>query len=324
MLISIVIPVHNSTVLQELANRIDKIFVELPGKDYELIFVDDGSSNPEVWLTLERLTRQRHPILALQLTRNFGQHAATLCGLKEARGDFIVTMDDDLQHRPEDLPKLLALTDWDIVVGQFDKKSHAFFKRLLSRAKGIVDWIAIGKPRDLQLTSYRLLSRTVVDGMLSIHTVHPFLPALMFHVSKNVIGVNVNHDPRSQGKSGYSLYKLLSLFSNLFLNNSSLLLRCVGQVGLLCAGMSLLGACIVVYRKLTYGIAVQGWASLFVSQLLIGGLLLFSFGVVGEYLIRILENSEMRPIYFVRRRRGEGGSKDEGHESPDERSFSNL
>ncbi len=300
--VSVVIPVYNSTVLEELATRIDAVFAGLPDTDYELIFVDDASPDPRVWPTLEELTRRFDPVRAIQLTRNFGQQPATLCGLAEARGDFVITMDDDLQHAPEDIPKLLALTDWDIVIGQFDRRRHNLFRRLTSRAKGYFDRIILGKPKGIQMSAFRMLSRTVVDGVLSIRTPHPFLPALMFHVSQNVTGARVGHSSRREGRSGYTLWKLIRVFSNLMINNSSLVLRLVGNLGILFAGISFLMAILVIYRKLVHGVSAQGWTSLLATQLLLGGLLLFSVGIVGEYLIRIIESSESKPTYFVRRR----------------------
>lgn len=303
-LASIVIPVYDSAVLEELADGIEEVFRGRPEDDYEIIFVDDHSPGPGVWPTLERLTRERKRVKAVQLTRNFGQQAATLCGLREARGEVVLTLDDDLQHDPRDIPRLLAHADRDIVIGQLGRKRHSLFKRSASRIKGLFDQILIGKPRDVQLSSFRLLGRTVVDGVLSIRTPNPFLPALMFHVSKDVVGVPVSHGARRGGRSGYTLRKLVRVFNNLLINNSSLVLRLVGSVGISCALVSFVLAALVVYKKLVHGVAVQGWASLFAALLLIGGLLLVSLGVVGEYLIRIIESSEGRPTYFVRRRLG--------------------
>lgn len=299
---SIVIPVYDSPVLEELEARIHAVFAGLPEVDYEVIFVDDASPDPRVWPTLEAIARRSGRVRAIQLTRNFGQQPATLCGLAAARGDCVITMDDDLQHAPEDIPKLLALQGWDIVLGQFDRKRHNLYRRLASRAKGYFDRIILGKPKGIQMSSFRMLSRTVVDGVLSIRTPHPFLPALMFHVSQNVTGVRVGHSPRREGRSGYTFWKLMRVFSHLLINNSSLVLRLVGNLGILFAGISFLMAGLVVYQKLAHSVSVRGWASLIATQLLIGGLLLFSVGIVGEYLIRIIESSERKPTYFVRRR----------------------
>jgi dolichol-phosphate mannosyltransferase/undecaprenyl-phosphate 4-deoxy-4-formamido-L-arabinose transferase len=210
-------------------------------------------------------------------------------------------MDDDLQHNPEDIPKFLALCDWDIVIGQFARKEHSPFKRGMSRLKGYFDWLIIGKPRHIQLSSYRMLNRTVIDGVLSIYTPNPFIPALMFRVTKRVTGVDVRHERRREGKSGYTLVKQIRLFSNLIINNSSIILRMLGNVGLAFAILSFCYAAFIVYRTFVHGYAVQGWSSLMVAVLLIGGLILFSVGIMGEYLIRIIETAETKPTYFVRR-----------------------
>lgn len=312
MRVSIVIPVYDSPVLEELADRIEAVFRDRPADDHEIVFVDDRSPDPRIWPTLERLARERQRVRAVQLTRNFGQQAATLCGLREARGEVVITMDDDLQHDPGDIPKLLAHADRDIVIGQFQRKRHSPFKRLTSRIKGRFDQILIGKPKGIQLSSFRLLGRTVVEGVLSIRTPNPFLPALMFHVSRDVIGVPVSHSTRQGGRSGYTLGKMFRLFSNLLINNSSLVLRLVGVMGITFAFLSFLLVALVVYNRLVHGTEVQGWTSLFAALLMIGGLLLVSLGVVGEYLIRIIESSERRPTFLVRRRLGSLFESDEG------------
>lgn len=303
MLISIVIPVYNSRVLEDLVARIDRVFAGR-SEDHEIIFVDDFSPDPAVWETLARLAAANPVVRALQLTRNFGQHAATLCGLREARGEFVITMDDDLEHSPEEIPRLLAMRDRDVVIGQFRAKQHSLATRASSRVKGIFDWLLLGKPRHIQLSSYRMLSRVVVEGMLTIRTAHPFIPALMLHVTRHLVGVEMEHGRRDRGRSSYTLAKRLRLFTDLIIHNSSVVLRLVGQLGLALSFFSLLIAAFIVYRKLVHGIAVVGWASLLTTQLLIGGLLLFSVGVVGEYLVRIIESSEAKPTYFVRRRAG--------------------
>lgn len=269
---------------------------------YEVIFVDDASPDPRVWPALEKLARERPHVRAIQLSRNFGQQAATLCGLSEARGDVVITIDDDLQHDPRDIPMLLAHSEHDIVIGQLGSKEHHLARRIASRVKGMFDRLIIGTPKGLQLSSFRLLSRTVVDGILSMRTPHPFLPALMFYVSRDVVGVPVSHSRRVAGQSGYTFRKLLRLFSNLMINNSSMLLRAAAYTGMVLAVVSFSLAGLVTYEKLAHGIAVQGWTSLFAALMLIGGLLLVSVGIVGEYLIRIIETSEAKPTYFVRQR----------------------
>jgi glycosyltransferase involved in cell wall biosynthesis len=300
-LVSVVIPVYNAPDLAQLVDRIERAFEDRRDQ-CEIILVDDASPDGRVWSTIERISAERGNVRGVQLTRNFGQQAATLCGLREARGEIVITMDDDLQHDPADIRVLLDHPRHDIVIGQFERREHHWFRRVASSLKARFDEIVIGKPKGLRLTSFRLLQRTVVDGVLTIRTPNPFLPALMFHVSNDVSGVTVNHRRRAAGRSGYTFRKLFRVFSNLVINNSSILLRTAAWSGMIFAFGSFTLAAIVIYRKLASGIAVEGWASLFAGMMLIGGLILISIGIVGEYLIRIIESSEARPTYFVRRR----------------------
>jgi dolichol-phosphate mannosyltransferase/undecaprenyl-phosphate 4-deoxy-4-formamido-L-arabinose transferase len=299
--VSVVVPVYNSPALEMLTDGIDRVLSPL-GDTYEIVFVDDGSPDSRTWEVLQRLSREREHVRAVQLTRNFGQQAATLCGLREARGDIVITMDDDLQHDPDHIPLLLAQANHDVVIAQFQQKEHHVLRRIASAGKAWFDRIIIGTPAGLRLSSFRLLRRTVVDGVLAMRTPHPFLPALVFHVTRDVVGVPVTHSIRAAGRSGYTLRKLLATFSNLVINNSSILLRVAAMTGIFFAGLSFALAAVVVYRKLFHGISVQGWASLFAATMLIGGLVLVSIGIIGEYLIRIVENVEQKPTYFVRRR----------------------
>jgi dolichol-phosphate mannosyltransferase/undecaprenyl-phosphate 4-deoxy-4-formamido-L-arabinose transferase len=302
---SVVIPCFDTvSSVEELARRIRRVFESVVGASYELIFVDDGSPNPQTWSTLQRLAKEDPSVRAIRLMRNFGQQAATICGLEASRGDFVFTMDDDLQHLPEDIPKLISGCDHDIVVAEFRSKKHSFFKRMTSRIKGFFDALLIGKPKHVQLSSFRMLSRPVVDGMLSIYSPHPFVPALMFSVSRDVVGVAATHGVRSEGKTTYTLGKMIGLFLNLLINNSSLLLRVIGHSGLLMSSLSFLYGGVIVYQKLVYDTQQVGWSSLIVTLLMVGGLLLFSVGVIGEYLIRIIHAVEKKPMFWVRTRIG--------------------
>jgi len=302
-LFSIVIPVYNSSSsLIELEERIRTTFENiLENKfDYEIIFVDDYSSNENTWKTLITLAKSKNTIKAVRLTKNFGQQSSTLCGMKQAKGDYIITMDDDLQHCPEDIPKLIDNKNHDIVLGYLKKKKHNAVRNLFSRIKDWFYYKLINKPKHVKMSSFRLLNRLIVDGILSFKTPYPFIPALMFAISQDIANVEVNHCERKTGKSGYSFYKMLKLFSNLLINNSSYLLRITGFAGI---NISILSFGLVIFfilKKLIFNIPVAGWTSVIVSVLFIGGLILFSTGVIGEYLIRIIHSQEQPESYFIR------------------------
>ncbi len=315
MLVSIVIPVYNTAkTLPEISRRIDAVFAARSEDDYELIFVDDCSPNIATWPALEQTAADNPRVKIIQLTRNFGQQGATLCGNAEARGDVILTMDDDLQHHPEEIPLFLDQADHDIVIGQFRRKRHNLFKRLTSWIKGWFDYYLIGKPKHLQSTSFRMYSRTVAEGVKMFRTPNPFMPALLYQISKDIVGVEVDHAPREEGKSGYSLGKMIRLFSNLIINNSSFLLRIFAYLGMFLALGSLCMFFVVVYQKLVMGVPIQGWSSLMATILLLGGTIMLIMGIMGEYLLRAIQSSEGNPAFLVRHRRG--GSADSDNRNP--------
>lgn len=298
---SIIIPVYNTTkVLVQLVDQIKKVFDGV-GEEYEIILVNDHSPNPESWNVIRTICSSEPKVKGVQLSRNFGQQSATMCGLSLARGRYVITMDDDGQHNPKHIPLLIEQQiDHEIVIAHLQSKKHSFSKRFLSRIKGHFDRIILGKPKGIQLSAFRLLSRNVVDGMLSIKTPTPFIPALMFYVSKDVKSVPVPHEKRVEGKTGYTLFKLIKLFSFLLINNSSLLLRYIGNVGLTVSGASILFIFYLFLQKILNDTALQGWTSTIVLILFFGGLQLFAIGVIGEYLIRIIRNVEEKPAFHIK------------------------
>ena len=145
-----------------------------------------------------------------------------------------------------------------------------------------------------------MIKRKVIEGMLEIESPYPFIPSLMFHISKDVVAVPVTHGERQEGDTGYTVVKLIKVFSNLIVSNSSLMLRVVGFIGLFCSVVSFLLSIHFILQKLLHSTTVAGWTSVIVTILFFGGLILFSVGIIGEYLIRIIAGVEKKPTYFVR------------------------
>ena len=285
-----------------MAKKVDKLFKsKLSEKKHELIFVNDSPSDIETCDALKQILKEYNSIRVIEFTQNFGQQSALLCGIANSVGEYIITMDDDLQHDPNDILELIKEQSHDIVVAKFKRKKHSIFKRMTSSIKGYFDYIILGKPKDIQLTSYRLFNRVIADNMLKIGTSYPFIPALLFSVSKDVVNVDVQHYERVEGKSNYTLKKMIQLFGNLLINNSSLLLKCIGYFGLFSASGSLAYSGYIIYQALFYDMAAQGWSSLMVAILFFGGMMMFTVGILGEYLVRIIHTSENRPHYFVRK-----------------------
>ena len=296
---SIVIPVYNAEEsLQELTDRIRKVMDEI-GSPYEVILVDDCSSDKS-WTKLQEIHDKDKRFKAIQLFRNFGQHNGTLCGLAHSSGQYVLTLDCDLEHHPEDIPKLLEYKEHDIVIAKFETKTHNLFKRIASRIKDGYIQKLIGSPKRFYISSFRLFQNQVVKNMVKIATPYPYIPAMMFFVSKDAVNVSIEHGVRKYGKSTYSLRAMIRLFSYLMINNSSYLLRVIGKSGLMVAGIGLLMGFYFIVRKFFIPTVVPGWTTLVVLNLVIGGLILIGQSVTGEYLIRIINSSEERPSYIER------------------------
>lgn len=230
-----------------------------------------------------------------------GNSRLPFAGVAHAKGHFVITMDDDLQHRPEDIPRLIEQQHHDIVIARLRRKKHSIFKRLSSQIKGYFDRIILGKPRHIKLSSFRLLKQDIAKLMFKRKTPYPFIPALLFSITRDIVNVDVQHSTRDHGKSNYTLFKMIGVFSNLMINNSSFLLRVIGYLGMFMALLSIVFGGIIIYKKIVLDHVLQGWSSIMVTVLFFGGMTLFTIGIIGEYLIRIISTTEERPVYHIRK-----------------------
>lgn len=301
-LYSIVVPVYKSTnSLVELSNRVERVFSNLESCDYELIFVNDSPFYLDTIRALENIVETNSKAIVIELMKNFGQQPATLCGIENSKGKYIITMDDDLQHAPEDIPQLIEYQKNDVVIANFKDKKHNIFKRLTSHLKGYFDHIILDKPKNIRLSPYRLINSEVAKLMNKRKTPYPFIPALLFGITNDVVNVPLEHHKRQEGKSHYSLLKMIHVFSNLMINNSSILLRYIGYLGVSIAMSSIIFGIIIFTKKILTEYIVPGWSSTMMAILFFGGMTLFTLGIIGEYLIRIIATTEGRPIYFIRK-----------------------
>ncbi len=299
---SVVIPVYNSTTsLVELVERLDNVFGNIVHETYEVILVDDGSPNPETWPTMKCLADKYNHVKIVQLMRNFGKPGAVMCGFEQAQGDYIFTLDDDLQHFPEDIPKFIERKEHDVVMGAFATKQHSWFKKLTSSTKGWFDYKLLGKPSHIQMGPFRLYKSAIVKSMLRIKTPYPIISSLILHTTRDIATVNVEHGTRKFGDSNYSFSKGLQTFSNLLINNSAFLPRIITIIGISVSVISLVLSIFYIFRSLIFDISVPGWTSLILVVLIANGLILFSVGVTGEYLTRIIAGIESRPAYIIRK-----------------------
>ena len=299
--LSVVIPVYNSaTMLPQLLARLRRILNDLD-MTYELVLVDDGSPD-DSWRVLSAL-QQDDPdnITAVQLMRNYGQHNALMCGFRHARGTLIVTMDDDLQHPPEEIPKLLdaiIANDLDLVYGCYDKKKHAGVKNAGSAFVNMFFRRVFRLP--VTVTAFRIFRRELLAAILGYTRPFTFIDGLLAWNTRRVGTTIVEHHPRPVGKSGYSLAKMVTLALNLFTNFSLLPLQIVSLVGSFAAACGLLMGIYYLILHFTGSITTPGYASIIVSILTLGGLQLLGLGIIGEYLGRLHLNVNAKPQYWER------------------------
>lgn len=301
VLYSVIIPCYNSSSkLADIIDRINTVFTIEVKEDFEIILIDDASPNPKTWDIIREIAISKPYITAVKLTRNFGQHSALLCGLKYAKGSHAITMDDDGQHLPEELPRMIEKAEaYDIVLGRFIHKKHSLVRQLYSNIVREAMSLFVKKPRGICHSALRVVNRSVIDGMLSFRTPFPYFDAIMYYISRNVIDVPVHHGSRIEGKSTYDLSKLFRLFLNLLINNSSFLLRLVGYGGLTIALLSFFAGIYLIINW-AFGNVPQGWTSIMIATCFFGGCILLSLGIIGEYLWRIICGLDERPAYAVR------------------------
>ena len=300
---SIVIPVYGSaSTLHELHKRLTDTMKALGGS-YEIIFVDDcGLDN--TWHVLKDLVEKDAAVIAIQLMRNAGQSNATLCGLDNARGELILTMDDDLQHPPEEIPRLLeAMTDEiDVVIGVPTEKNHNWFRRIGSILINNLNSYFLKKDPHLRFTSFRLMKKNVVTALLEHKTLYPVLGPMINSVTQRIVNKNVQHSKRIKGSTSYTFRKLASLFVSNLIGYSMLPLRFLAIIGFIGIILSLTFSIFLIVRFLTGGILVPGWTTIALLLLLISGFNFFAFAVIGEYVLRILQRVNHSPQYIVRKR----------------------
>jgi polyisoprenyl-phosphate glycosyltransferase len=302
---SVVIPTFNgASTLHELVSRLNSVMEQTDGT-YEIIFIDDDSPDNS-WEILTRLKDNYPSIRAFRLMNNMGQFRALMCGFEQVRGEYVITMDDDLQNPPEEIPKLIQCLQqnphMDAVIAAYENKQHNIGRRVGSYLIDLTNCLISRKRSNLRTTSFRLMRRNMVDAISSHKTMNPVMGPLVIQNSKRIMNVTVEHHPRKSGRSNYRFAGLIKLTLDHILNFSTLPLKIVSVMGILSSCASLLLALYYMVKFLTgdVGVKVQGWTTLILLLIFYSGLILFSLGLIGEYLIRIIREVSHSPRYIIR------------------------
>ena len=304
--ISVVIPVFNEEDnLRELGERLIRTLTAM-GRPFEIIFVDDGSTDRSWELLTDLNDQYPQHIRALQFHRNFGQHQAIFAGFQAARGQVMVTLDADLQNPPEEIPRLVAKLDegYDTVGGWRENRQDSIFRRLPSQLVNTVMSRVTGvKLRDYgcMLRAYR---RSVVDSINQCQESSSFIPALANLFSQRVAEIPVGHAERERGKSKYGLIKLLRLNFDLMTGFSNLPIHLVGFMGVTIAFLGLLFGFMLFIRRIFVGPEVEGVFTLFAILFVFVGLNTLGLALIGEYVGRIYREVRGRPRFVIRQTLG--------------------
>ena len=299
--ISVIIPVYNEEqVLPPLFERLYRV-LDTMGRTYEVVFVNDGSSDRSAELLAQQFHRRPDVTRVVMFTGNFGQHMAILAGFEQMRGRIAVTLDADLQNPPEEIPRLIAaVRSGHDYVGTFRRRREdSLFRRLASK---VLNWLRERTTR-IHMTDQgcmlRAYDRTLVDTLNACQEVNTFIPALAYTFAANPTEVEVGHEERFAGTSKYSLYRLIRLNFDLVTGFSIVPLQWFSLIGtLLSLGAGALFVLLLV-RRFLFGAEVQGVFTLFALQFFLIGIVLFGIGLMGEYVGRIQQEVRRRPRYRI-------------------------
>lgn len=304
MILSIVIPVYNSeAILDEL---IKQITFEIRKKinlfeDQEIILVNDNSIDNS-WKKIKEIATKQKNVIGINLTKNFGQHNALMAGIKNSRGDFLITMDDDLQHSPNYIIEIINKLNqgFDVCYTKYEKNKYSYLKKLGSAINDKVANIVLDKPKNIYLSSYRGIKRNVINELKKFDSPYVYLDGIILNVTNNIGSIYIQHNERLKGNSGYSFNKLFSLWLKVFTNSSIFPLRMASVSGFIITLISLFFAVLLIIFKINNPETPQGWTSIATFIFFFSGVQLLALGIIGEYIGRIFINLNQKPQYIIK------------------------
>ncbi len=261
----------------------------------------DDCSTDDTWKILKKIKENKPYIKIIRLLRNSGQHNAILCGFSIAKGDIIVTMDDDLQNPPEEVPKLIAAIQegFDIAIGAYKNKKHSLVKNIAGRAIDYIQRRIFNLPKNFQLTSFRAIRKIVVDNVVEMNSIFPYITSMLLLHTDKYVNVPVRHDSRYFGKSNYNFLKNLRLAFNLLLNYSSYPLYFVIIFCFTACSLSIGLGSWVLWETLTGNSTIPGWASTLTAISFFNGLILIALVMQSLYLSRLTQQISRSRVSFT-------------------------
>tara|TARA_R110002111_G_scaffold259645_1_gene329867 strand:- start:3599 stop:4516 length:918 start_codon:yes stop_codon:yes gene_type:complete len=297
--ISIVIPVFNSEdILKELSKQIDEALINI---SYELILINDCSKDNS-WNVISTLQKTNKHIVGINLRKNSGQDNAIMAGLNYSLGNYVVIMDDDLQHSPIDIIPLVnqCKKGFDVCYANFNKKKQKWWKNIGSWINGKIAEILINKPSHIYLSPFQVINKEIVKEVIKYQGPYPYVQGLILRTTNNLTQINIKHHKRLSGKGNFNFIKSMIVFVKLMTSFSVIPLRIATVIGFITA---LLGFAMIPYYLAMYFFndeIIEGWTSLMIIILMLGGILLVSVGMLGEYIGRMFLDTNRKPQFVIK------------------------
>jgi glycosyltransferase involved in cell wall biosynthesis len=300
MYLSVVSTIYRSensigALAESIVTACDKLHIT-----YEIILVDDGSLDNS-WYKIEELTESIPNLKGVKLSKNFGQHYAISCGIEQAKGEWIVVMDGDLQDNPKEIERFLKKTGegFKIVTANRIGRKDTFLKRVYS----IIFWKSLsyltGKPLHHSISNFGIYHKNVIESVISMRDNIRFFPTMVNWVGFKKTSIDVEHNARHEGNSTYSLNKMIRLAMDVIIVNSEKPLKLVIKTGFFISFISFIIGAAYFYRYITNEIQVPGYASIIISIWFLGGLIIFILGILGMYLSKTFDSVKNRPYYII-------------------------
>lgn len=302
--LSIVIPVFNSA--NTIGRVVDEIVSNLAQKYLlEIVLVNDASQDTSDEVCQALYQKYEDKINYFLLAKNVGEHAAVIAGLNHVTGEYVIIMDDDFQNPISELEKLVhAIIDQkkDVVYTDFETKNHSFFRNLGSKLNDRMACWMLKKPKNLYLSSFKILNKFIVDEIIKYDLPFPYIDGLILRTTDSIGSVKVAHHERQSGQSGYTFSKLLSLWSNMFLNFSLIPLRFVIVLGFITAFLAFIFGTYTIIEKIMNPHLPAGYSTIIIAISFFSGLILIGIGMLGEYIGRVFLSQGKKPQFTIRKK----------------------
>jgi undecaprenyl-phosphate 4-deoxy-4-formamido-L-arabinose transferase len=305
--ISFIIPCYNSEkTIESVVEEIKKSVFDRAKDAYEIILINDYSSDG-VWKVIKDISKRDPNVKGICFSKNYGQHSALMAGYNKATGDIVVSLDDDGQTPANEVYSLIDKVEegYDVVYAFYSHKMHGFARNMGTKLNNYMCEKLLGKPKGLMITSFFAAKKFIVDEIIQYKNSYAYIPGLVLRVTRNIGSVPVKHREREIGKSGYSFLKLIALWMNGFTAFSVVPLRISTLIGIFSASAGFIYALFVIVNKIMNPEVPVGWSSIIAILLVLGGMILFVLGMIGEYLGRVYISLNSAPQYVVKESVGE-------------------